>query len=167
MKLSASRTGKIRKKHTSASMLTFCVHLYDVSRILLGLLSDANYNIPKQGSDLENTAYVWPCNQFGFLVWWNIKVLVLHVFRFMRYVFLVSIDQEELTISKVPFDFLNSATLFSHSSFALPMSVTFSLTHSSSNSCATSKTLSLRRLTGIGFDPRFILFWRLVTESSH
>ena len=47
-------------------MLTFCVHLYDVSRILLGLLSDANYNIPKQGSDLENTAYVWPCNQFGF-----------------------------------------------------------------------------------------------------
>ena len=74
-------------------MLTFCVHLYDVSRILLGLLSDANYNIPKQGSDLENTAYVWPCNQFSFLVWWNIKVLVLHVFRFLRYVCLALIDQ--------------------------------------------------------------------------
>ena len=97
----------------------------------------------------------------------EIKVLVLHVFRFMRYVFLASIDQEELTISKVPFDFLNSATLFLRNSFALSMSVASSLTHSSFNSSATSKTLSLRRLTGIGFDPRFILFWRLVTESSH
>ena len=33
MKLSAYRTGKIGKKHTSASMLTFCVHLYDFSRM--------------------------------------------------------------------------------------------------------------------------------------
>ena len=153
--------------HTAPEKLEKNIPLRQCWHFLLGLLSDANYNIPlaRQWSGKHCI-----CTAMQLILFFSLMKYKSFSFACLPFyeVCVFGLDWSRRAYhlqSSVWFPQL-SDSLFAQF-FALSMSVASSLTHSSFNSSATSKTLSLRRLTGIGFDPRFILFWRLVTESSH